>query len=180
MALNDDKERLFNYICDIEEHALPSAQTAQTKLEVQNWLKTQAERRVVLFKDQDGKTTGGLIDLRRKLCPQYLDTGSCRPTGNTVHYGMFANASSKEAVKGNVVVPTASATKVIERIRQKLGLKIFQTNLSEILWLIACPRFVSSIRIQRINAKSMHVRIFTSVHRWLQRQPVNAPCHTIS
>lgn len=81
MVLNDDKERLFNYICDIEEHALPSAQTAQTKLEVQNWLKTQAERRVVLFKDQDGKTTGGLIDLRRKLCPQYLDTGSCRPTG---------------------------------------------------------------------------------------------------
>ena len=30
-------------------------------------------------KDRDGKTTGGLIDLRRKLCSQYLDTGSCNP-----------------------------------------------------------------------------------------------------
>ena len=75
MALNDDKVRLFNYICDIEEHA---TETAQIKLEVQNWLETQAERRVVLFKDRDGKTTGGLIDLGRKLCSEYLDTGSCR------------------------------------------------------------------------------------------------------
>lgn len=79
MALNDDKVRLFDYICNIEEHALPSAQTAQIKLEMQNWLQTQGERRVVLFKDLDGKSTGGLIDLRRKLCSQYLDTGSCNP-----------------------------------------------------------------------------------------------------
>lgn len=76
MALNDDKVRLFNYICDIEEYALTSA---QTKLEVKNWLETQADRRVVLFKDCDGKTTGGRIDLRRKLCSEYLDTGFCHP-----------------------------------------------------------------------------------------------------
>ena len=79
MALNHEKVKLFNYICDIEEHAFPSAQSAQIKLEVQNWLETQAERRVVLFKDRNGKTTGGLIDLRRKLCSQYLYTGSCHP-----------------------------------------------------------------------------------------------------
>lgn len=78
MELNNEKVKLFNYICDIETHSLPSAQTAQTKLEVQNWLQTQAER-VVLFKDEDGKTTGGLIDLQRKLCSEYLYTGSCQP-----------------------------------------------------------------------------------------------------
>ena len=35
----------------------------------------------------------------------------------TVHYGIFANALSKETVKRNVVVLTASSTKIIERIR---------------------------------------------------------------
>lgn len=39
----------------------------------------------------------------------------------TVHYGMFANALSKEALK-EYVAPTASSTKVIERIREKLDL----------------------------------------------------------
>ena len=81
MELNNEKVKLFNYVCDIhhiETHCLPSAQTAQTKLEVQNWLQTQAER-VVLFKDEDGKTTGGLIDLKRKLCSEYVYTGSCHP-----------------------------------------------------------------------------------------------------
>lgn len=74
-----EKVKLLNYICDIETHSLPSAQTAQTKLQVHNWLQTQAER-VVLFKDEEGKTTGGLIDLQRKLCSEYLYTGSCHPS----------------------------------------------------------------------------------------------------
>ena len=79
MALNDEKVKLFNYICDIEELALPSAQTAQIKLKVQNWLEIQGERRAVLLKDRDGKTTGILIDLSQKLCSQYLYEGSCSP-----------------------------------------------------------------------------------------------------
>ena len=77
MVLNDDKVRLFIHICDIEQYALPSAHTEQIKLEMKNWLETEGERRIVLFKDRDGKSTGGLIDLRRKLCPQYVYTGSC-------------------------------------------------------------------------------------------------------
>lgn len=32
-----------------------------------------------MVKDEDGKTTGGLIDLQRKLCSEYLYTGSCHP-----------------------------------------------------------------------------------------------------
>ena len=79
MALNDEKVKLFNHICNIEEHAFPSEQSAQIKLEVQNWLETQSERRVVLLKDPDGKTTGVLIDLLQKLCSQYLYTSSCHP-----------------------------------------------------------------------------------------------------
>ena len=79
MALLDIKVQLFNYISGIGDDTEDVLANEQTKFEVKNWLKTHADRLVVLYKDQDGNPTGGRIDLRRKICSQYLDTGFCHP-----------------------------------------------------------------------------------------------------
>ena len=86
MALNAEKAKLSKYFCGFEDDADLASASEQTKLVVKNWLETQADRRVVLFKDPDERTVGGRIDLRWKLCLQYFDTGRCYPPNHCTHW----------------------------------------------------------------------------------------------
>ena len=83
MALNAEKVKLLNYFCGVGDDASASE---KINLEVKNWFETQADRRVVLFKDRDEKTIGGRIDLRWKLCLQYFETGYCYPPHYCPHW----------------------------------------------------------------------------------------------
>jgi len=51
-----------------------------TELEKKNWLKTKARGRFVLVKDDSDEIAGVRIDLRKKICQQYLGKGSCPRT----------------------------------------------------------------------------------------------------
>ena len=82
----DDK--VFNYICGnggfvelsvLLERSSPLG-SRKTKEEGKNWLKTQARGRFVFVKDHDDEIAGVRVDLRKKICQQYLERGLCRRT----------------------------------------------------------------------------------------------------
>ena len=78
-------ERVFNYICGIggfvELHVLlkhfSPLGSRKSKAKAKNWLMSEPDRRFVVVKDFNGEIAGVRIDLRRKICRQYHDKGSC-------------------------------------------------------------------------------------------------------
>ena len=78
-------ERVFNFICGsggfVELSFLlkdsSPLKNITTELEKKNWLKTKARGRFVLVKDDNDEIAGVRIDLRKKICQQYLSRGSC-------------------------------------------------------------------------------------------------------
>ena len=79
-------EKVFNYICGsggfVELHVLLKHSSPlgsrKSKAKAKNWLMNQPDRRLVVVKDFNGEIAGVRIDLRRKICRQYHDIGSCR------------------------------------------------------------------------------------------------------
>ena len=86
MAADVLVEEVFNFICGnggfVELSVLlnPSSPLGSTKskVEAKNWLTSQDDPRLVVVKDFNGEIAGVRIDLRRKICRQYHDKGSCR------------------------------------------------------------------------------------------------------
>ena len=81
-------EEVFNFICGsggftelsfLLKDSSP-LKNITTELEKKNWLKTKARGRFVLVKDDNDEITGVRIDLRKKICQQYLSGGSCPRT----------------------------------------------------------------------------------------------------
>ena len=78
-------EKVFNFICGSGGFAELSSllkdssplKNITTEQEKKNWLKTKARGRFVLVKDDNDEITGVRIDLRKKICQQYLSRGSC-------------------------------------------------------------------------------------------------------
>ena len=78
-------EKVFNYICGsggfVELHVLLKHSSPlgsrKSKAKAKNWLMNQPDRRLVVVKDFNGEVAGVRIDLRRKICRQYHDQGSC-------------------------------------------------------------------------------------------------------
>ena len=81
-------EKVFNFICGsggfVELSFLlkdsSPLKNITAELEKKNWLKTKARGRFVLVKDDNDEITGVRIDLRKKICQQYLNRGSCPRT----------------------------------------------------------------------------------------------------
>ena len=80
-------EKVFNKICDsggfvelseLLKHPLPLASIA-TKLQAQTWLESQGGR-FILIQDHNREVTGVRVDLKKKICQQYLDKGCSRRT----------------------------------------------------------------------------------------------------
>ena len=80
-------EKVFNFICGSGGFAELSfllkdsspLKNITTEQEKKNWLKTEARGRFVLVKGDD-EIAGVRIDLRKKICQQYLSSGSCSRT----------------------------------------------------------------------------------------------------
>ena len=79
-------EKVFNYICGsggfvelyvLLKHSSPLG-SRKSKAKAKNWLMSDPDRRFVVVKDFNGEIAGVRIDLRRKICRQYHDKGSCR------------------------------------------------------------------------------------------------------
>lgn len=87
-------EKVLNKICgsgsfvelsELLKHPLPLA-SIETKLQSQTWLESQGGR-FVLIQDHNEEVTGVRVDLKKKICQQYLDKGSCRRTqGNCLFW----------------------------------------------------------------------------------------------
>ena len=81
-------EKVFNFVCGsggfVELSFLlkdsSPLKNITTELEKKNWLKTKARGRFVLVKDDNDEIAGVRIDLRKKICQQYLSSGSCPRT----------------------------------------------------------------------------------------------------
>ena len=79
-------EKVFNYICGSGGFVQLSVLLKQSsplgsrksEFEAKTWLVSQADKRLVVVKDFNGEIAGVRIDLRRKICRQYHDKGSCR------------------------------------------------------------------------------------------------------
>ena len=80
-------EKVFDKICGsggfvelsvLLKHPLPLA-SIETKLQAQTWLESQ-DGRFVLIRDHNGEVTGVRVDLKKRICQEYLDQGSCRRT----------------------------------------------------------------------------------------------------
>ena len=79
-------EKVFNYICGSGGFVQLSGLLKQSsplgsrksEFEAKTWLVSQADKRLVVLKDFNGEIAGVRIDLRRKICRQYHDKGSCR------------------------------------------------------------------------------------------------------
>lgn len=77
-------EKLFNFICGsggfVELSVLLRRSSPlgsrKTETEARNWLNNQTE--FLLVKDVDDKVTGVRINLKKKVCSQYVSKGSCR------------------------------------------------------------------------------------------------------
>ena len=78
-------EKVFNFICGSGGFAELSSllkdssplKGIETEQEKKNWLKTQARGRFVLVKEHSDDLAGVRIDLRKKICKQYLNGGLC-------------------------------------------------------------------------------------------------------
>ena len=79
-------EKVFNYICGsggfVELSVLLKQSSPlgsrKSELEAKTWLMSLADKRLVVVKDSNGEIAGVRIDLRRKICRQYREKGSCR------------------------------------------------------------------------------------------------------
>ena len=79
-------EKVFNYICGsggfVELSVLLKQSSPlgskKSELEAKTWLMSLADKRLVVVKDFNGEIAGVRIDLRRKICRQYREKGSCR------------------------------------------------------------------------------------------------------
>ena len=79
-------EKVFNYICGSGGFVQLSVLLKQSsplgsrksEFEAKTWLVSQADKRLVVLKDFNGEIAGVRIDLRRKICRQYHNKGSCR------------------------------------------------------------------------------------------------------
>ena len=78
-------EKVFNYVCGsggfvelyvLLKHSSPLG-SRKSKAKAKNWLMSQPDKRLVVVKDFNGEIAGVRIDLRRKICRQYHDKGSC-------------------------------------------------------------------------------------------------------
>ncbi|KAJ7337277.1 Poly (ADP-ribose) polymerase [Desmophyllum pertusum] len=99
--------KLFNYICGsggfVELAVLlkPSSPlgSRKTKLEAKKWLRTQGPQSgFVCVTDQNDEITGVRVDLRSKICQQYVVKGFCRRanTGNCKYWHIC-----KSYIEGN-------------------------------------------------------------------------------
>ena len=78
-------EKVFNFICGSGGFAELSSllkdssplKNIGTDQDKKNWLKTQARGRFVLVKEHNDDLAGVRIDLRKKICQQYLNRGLC-------------------------------------------------------------------------------------------------------
>ena len=79
-------EEIFNFICKSGGFAELSVLLknrlhlgiGKSELDAVNWLKTRSGRRFVVVKEYNGGIEGVRIELKKKICQQYLDKGSCR------------------------------------------------------------------------------------------------------
>ena len=79
-------EKVFNFICGSGGFAELSLllkdssplRNIKSKLEAKNWLINHARGRFVVMKDSNDEVTGIRIDLKKKICQQYIKSGSCR------------------------------------------------------------------------------------------------------
>ena len=79
-------EKVFNYICGsggfVELSVLLKQSSPlgsrKSELEAKTWLMSLADKRLVVVKDFNDEIAGVRIDLRRKICRQYREKGSCR------------------------------------------------------------------------------------------------------
>ena len=85
-------EKVFNFICrsggfvDLSallKHSSPLG-SRKSELEARNWLKIQGDRPFVVM--SDGKIDGVRIRLKKKICQQYLEKGSCRRAQGNCKY----------------------------------------------------------------------------------------------
>ena len=82
-------EKVFNFTCGSGGFAELSfllkdsspLKNITTEQEKKNWLKTTARGRLVLMKDDNDEIVGVRIDLRKKICQQYLSSGCPRAQG---------------------------------------------------------------------------------------------------
>ena len=86
MAADVLVEEVFSFICAsggfVELSVLLKQSSPlgsrKSKVEAKNWLTSQDDRRLIVVKDFNGEIASVRIDLRRKICRQYHDKGSCR------------------------------------------------------------------------------------------------------
>ena len=85
-------EKIFNFICGsggfvelsvLLKHSSPLG-SRKSELEARNWLKIQGDRPFVVM--SDGKIAGVRIRLKKKICQQYLQKGSCRRAQGNCKY----------------------------------------------------------------------------------------------
>ena len=86
MAADVLVEEVFSFICAsggfVELSVLLKQSSPlgsrKSKVEAKNWLTSQDDQRLIVVKDFNGEIAGVRINLRRKICRQYHDKGSCR------------------------------------------------------------------------------------------------------
>ena len=79
-------EKVFNFICGsggfVELSLLlrdsSPLKNIKSNLEAKNWLVNHAGGRFVVMKDSNDEVTGIRIDLKKKICQQYIKSGLCR------------------------------------------------------------------------------------------------------
>ena len=96
-------EKVFNFICGsggfvdlsvLLKHSSPLA-SRKSELEARNWLKIQGDRPFVVM--SDGKIDGVRVRLKKKICQQYLQKGSCRRAQGNCKYWHIC----KEFIEGD-------------------------------------------------------------------------------
>ena len=96
-------EKVFNFICGsggfVELSVLLKRSSPlgsrKSELEARNWLKIQGDRPFVVM--SDGKIDGVRIRLKKKICQQYLQRGSCRRAQGNCKYWHIC----KEFIEGD-------------------------------------------------------------------------------
>ena len=102
-------EKVFNYICGsggfVELSVLLKQSSPlgskKSELEAKIWLMSQADKRLVVVKDFNGEIAGVRIDLRRKICRQYHEKGSCRSAQGKCKFWHICKGFIEENCHGN-------------------------------------------------------------------------------
>ena len=102
-------EKVFNYICGsggfVELSVLlkqsSPLRSKKSELEAKIWLMSQADKRLIVVKDFNGEIAGVRIDLRRKICRQYHEKGSCRSAQGKCKFWHICKGFIEENCHGN-------------------------------------------------------------------------------